>query len=75
MSKIAVVGGGAWGTAIAIVLARNGAHQVRLWAFERNSARRLSVIAKTRCFCPALPFPGRLPRQTLSPMRWKKLLW
>ena len=28
--KIAVIGAGAWGTAIAIVLSRKGAHHVRL---------------------------------------------
>jgi glycerol-3-phosphate dehydrogenase (NAD(P)+) len=36
MSEIAVIGAGAWGTAIAIVLGRKGTHEVRLWAFERE---------------------------------------
>ena len=34
MSKIAVIGAGAWGTAIAIVLGRRGGHHIRLWAHE-----------------------------------------
>ena len=34
MSEIAVIGGGAWGTGIAIVLGRKGTHSVRLWAHE-----------------------------------------
>src|SRR5215471_14845557 len=34
MSKIAVIGAGAWGTAIAIVLGRRGGHDLRLWAHE-----------------------------------------
>jgi glycerol-3-phosphate dehydrogenase (NAD(P)+) len=34
VSKIAVIGAGAWGTAIAIALGRKGTHQVRLWAYE-----------------------------------------
>ena len=34
MSKIAVIGAGAWGTAIAIVLGRKGSHEVILWAHE-----------------------------------------
>lgn len=34
MSKIAVIGAGAWGTGLAIVLGRKGTHQVRLWAHE-----------------------------------------
>jgi glycerol-3-phosphate dehydrogenase (NAD(P)+) len=34
VSKIAVIGAGAWGTAIAIVLGRKGAHEITLWAHE-----------------------------------------
>lgn len=38
MSKtIAMLGGGAWGTAVATLLARNG-HTVRLWCFEQEVA-------------------------------------
>jgi glycerol-3-phosphate dehydrogenase (NAD(P)+) len=36
MSRIAVIGAGAWGTALAIVLGRKGVHHVQLWAFERE---------------------------------------
>jgi glycerol-3-phosphate dehydrogenase (NAD(P)+) len=34
MSEIAVIGAGAWGTGLAIVLGRKGTHRVRLWAHE-----------------------------------------
>lgn len=34
MSNIAVIGAGAWGTAIATVLGRRGGHNVHLWAHE-----------------------------------------
>jgi glycerol-3-phosphate dehydrogenase (NAD(P)+) len=34
MSDIAIIGAGAWGTALSMVAARRGGHQVRLWAFE-----------------------------------------
>ena len=34
VSNIAVIGAGAWGTAIAIVLGRRGGHNVHLWAHE-----------------------------------------
>ncbi len=34
MSKLAVIGAGAWGTGLAIVLGRKGTHQVHLWAHE-----------------------------------------
>ena len=36
MSNIAVIGAGAWGTAIAIALGRKGTHDVRLWAYEKD---------------------------------------
>ncbi len=34
MSEIAIIGAGAWGTAIATVLGRKQTHRVRLWAHE-----------------------------------------
>ena len=36
MSKIAVIGAGAWGTALAIALGRKNTHDVRLWAYEKE---------------------------------------
>ena len=36
MSEIAVIGAGAWGTGLSIVLGRKGSHQVRLWAHEKE---------------------------------------
>jgi glycerol-3-phosphate dehydrogenase (NAD(P)+) len=36
MSEIAIVGAGAWGTALAIVAGRSGRHRVRLWAHEKE---------------------------------------
>src|SRR5437763_1364155 len=39
MSKIAIIGAGAWGTALSVVLGRKGTHQVRLWAFAKEVAR------------------------------------
>jgi len=35
MKRIAVIGGGSWGTALAIIAARNG-HRVRLWSRNRE---------------------------------------
>src|SRR5437879_2714959 len=57
MSKIAVIGAGAWGTAISIVLGRTGAHDVRLWAFEKEvcesiSARRMNEHFLKGCIVP-----------------------
>ena len=45
MSRIAVIGAGAWGTALAIASGRKGTHQIRLWA---NEPEVLESIAKSR---------------------------
>lgn len=43
--KVAVVGSGAWGTALALVLCKNG-HDVTLWTYEKD---RVSEMESTRC--------------------------
>lgn len=42
MSEIAIIGGGAWGTGLAIVLGRKGTHKVRLWAHEIDVCESIS---------------------------------
>jgi glycerol-3-phosphate dehydrogenase (NAD(P)+) len=47
MSRIAIIGAGAWGTGLAIVLGRTGSHTIRLWAREQAvldsiSSRRIN---------------------------------
>lgn len=42
MTQIAVVGAGAWGTALADLLARNG-HTVTLWAYETDVAASITA--------------------------------
>lgn len=58
-ARIAVLGAGSWGTALAIQCARAG-HAVRLWG--RNPAR-LAVLARERVnsrYLPQAPFPPQL---------------
>ena len=42
MSRIAIIGAGAWGTGLAIVLGRRGGHQVQLWAHETEVRESIS---------------------------------
>lgn len=49
--RCAVVGAGAWGTALADLLARNG-HDVRLWAFEPDVVRGLRETHQNPVFLP-----------------------
>jgi glycerol-3-phosphate dehydrogenase (NAD(P)+) len=58
MSRVAVIGAGAWGTALAISLGRKGGHAVRLWA---NEPEVVESIARTRVnerFLPGFQVPS-----------------
>src|SRR5512146_2680296 len=55
--NIAVIGAGAWGTAIAIVLGRQGTHDVRLWAYEKEVCDSIRTRAVNSVFLPDLPVP------------------
>ena len=55
--KVAVIGSGAWGTALAIRLCKNG-HDVVLWTFEKN------LVEQMRCQRHNIRLPGAvLPEQ------------
>src|SRR5579863_5973893 len=57
MSQIAVIGGGAWGTGIAIVLGRKGTHKVRLWAHETDVCESITQRQINERFLPGRPIP------------------
>lgn len=49
--RCAVVGAGAWGTALGDLLARNG-HEVRLWAYEMDVAESINTRRENPRFLP-----------------------
>lgn len=57
MSEIAIIGGGAWGTGIAIVLGRKGTHRVRLWAHEADVCDAIMQKRMNAKFLPGSPIP------------------
>lgn len=57
MSEIAVIGAGAWGTALSIVLGRKGTHQVRLWAFEAEVRESIAERRVNQLFLPEWSIP------------------
>jgi glycerol-3-phosphate dehydrogenase (NAD(P)+) len=57
MSKIAIIGAGAWGTALSIVLGRKGTHQVRLWAFEKEVCHAIRSRRVNELFLPQYSVP------------------
>jgi len=56
MARFAVVGSGAWGTALAAHLARLE-HEVMLWAFERDVAEEICSAHINSAFLPGLALP------------------
>ncbi|HZQ94117.1 MAG TPA: NAD(P)H-dependent glycerol-3-phosphate dehydrogenase [Candidatus Sulfotelmatobacter sp.] len=57
MSEIAVIGAGAWGTGLAIVLGRKGTHRVRLWAHEGEVCESIRRKRVNELFLPGCPIP------------------
>lgn len=51
MTRCAVIGAGAWGTALADLLARNG-HEVRMWAYEWDVVESINRSHQNRRFLP-----------------------
>ena len=57
MSRIAIIGAGAWGTGLAIVLGRRGGHQVQLWAHETEVRESISNRHINELFLPGQNIP------------------
>lgn len=57
MSRIAIIGAGAWGTAIAIVLGRGQRHEVKLWAYEKEVRDSIDSTRTNSVFLPGQEIP------------------
>jgi glycerol-3-phosphate dehydrogenase (NAD(P)+) len=57
MSEIAVIGAGAWGTGISIVLGRKESHRVRLWAHEKEVCDSIAQRRVNEKFLPGCSVP------------------
>jgi len=57
MSEIAIIGAGAWGTALAIALGRKGTHRVRLWAHEAEVRDSINQRHSNDLFLPGHKLP------------------
>jgi glycerol-3-phosphate dehydrogenase (NAD(P)+) len=55
--RIAVIGAGAWGTALSIVLGRKGTHQVSLWAYEKDVRDSIASRRTNDLFLPGFTIP------------------
>lgn len=57
MSRVAVIGAGAWGTALAIALGRKGGHAIRLWANEADVVESVATRLVNERFLPGFEIP------------------
>jgi glycerol-3-phosphate dehydrogenase (NAD(P)+) len=57
--KVLIVGAGAWGTTMGLVLARQG-HEVRLWARDPERARHMEKERENERYLPGFRFPENL---------------
>ncbi len=57
--KIAVIGSGGWGTAIAVLLAKRG-HDIYLWSWIQEETDRLRRDRENKEFLPGIKFPENI---------------
>src|SRR5262249_51782272 len=62
--KFAVLGDGAWGTAIALLLAQNPAHRVTLWSAREENGRILRERRENVRLLPGVPIPDAVELTT-----------
>jgi glycerol-3-phosphate dehydrogenase (NAD(P)+) len=60
MSRIIILGSGAWGTAIALSLHRRGGHRISLWAHSPEFAQEIIAGGENKLFLPGFPLPAEI---------------
>ena len=60
MSRIAIIGAGSWGTALAISLARRGGHNLILWAHRAAHAEEIATHRENRTYLAGFPVPAEI---------------
>jgi glycerol-3-phosphate dehydrogenase (NAD(P)+) len=58
MSRITILGSGAWGTAIALALHRRGGHRITLWSYSAAEAGQIAAARENTLFLPGFPIPN-----------------
>lgn len=57
MAKINVIGSGGWGTAIAIMLAKNG-HDILMWSYLKEESDNLKKYYENKPYLPGVKIPA-----------------
>jgi glycerol-3-phosphate dehydrogenase (NAD(P)+) len=61
--KVAIIGGGSWGTALAVVLAGR-CEWIRLWVYEADLAARMTASRQNDVFLPGFRLPEQVSIKT-----------
>ena len=64
MSRIAIVGSGSWGTALALSLARRGDHSIALWSHSAGVAETIRKQRENVAYLPGFPIPPQVTPTT-----------
>lgn len=57
--KVAVLGAGAWGTTLAVLLHYNG-HKVTLWEYKKQYAKEMLHKRENKMYLPGIPLPQEM---------------
>jgi glycerol-3-phosphate dehydrogenase (NAD(P)+) len=61
MSRIAILGGGSWGTGLSVVLGHSRRkHEIRIWARETSVAHSLQVNRENPAYLPGITIPSNV---------------
>jgi glycerol-3-phosphate dehydrogenase (NAD(P)+) len=60
MPTFAILGAGAWGTSVALLLQQREEHRVRLWCARQDRAREINERRENTHFLPGVPIPTKV---------------
>jgi len=63
MTKVSIIGAGAWGTTLAILAAENG-NDVTIWSFEKDVADHINELRENKKYLNGFPIPSNIQAST-----------
>lgn len=66
MSRIAILGGGSWGTGLAVVLSQSHrSHEIAMWVREPGIAEAVNQTRQNPAYLPGIPIPANVRASTV----------